>query len=146
MAVEGADDPVRYQDFTAAPNNDCPVVGSDTAITIQGNEVDSGFPLVLCLSMPESTGGTELVDFTSGPVQLIDISAREVGTDCTLALDRSGALDLSATFTGFCDSGLAASGFGLALSGTATGTLTCAGTPATVGLSFDGIAVAVSVE
>jgi len=103
-----------FSTFTASANNDCPNVGSPTAVTIAGSQDGASGSIILCLSRPENVGSSAIdVDF-SGALQLVSVSAQ---LDCPVVVDRSQPLDLKATFEGFCADGVDPAGFTLALDG-----------------------------
>jgi hypothetical protein len=127
-----------YEAFESSPNQDCPNPGSPTPITIQGTQTDSGRPLVLCISQPETiTAGEVYALSPTGVVRLIDLQA--VDGDCNITAGTSGG---TAEFTGFCDDGTAAEGFALTMSGTISATKSCSGLPdETIELQLSGSAV-----
>lgn len=114
ISVATTSDTATFATFTASANNDCPNVGSPTAVTISGSQEGGAGSIILCLSRPEDVGSSAVdVDFT-GALQLVSVSAT---LDCPVLVERNEPASLSATFTGFCGDGVDPAGFTLALDG-----------------------------
>ncbi|MBT8494028.1 MAG: hypothetical protein KJO07_13320 [Deltaproteobacteria bacterium] len=112
----------RFTELTASANNDCPNVGSPTAVTVAGSQDLGTGSIILCISRPERIAGSEELSF-DGDVQVVSFSAE---LDCPTVIDRTQPLDdLQARFTGFCGDGIDPAGFGLELSGELTMTAQC---------------------
>ena len=124
---------VTFGELAASANNDCPpTAGEDvpTSVTIQGTQIEpaaAGQFLVLCLPRPDLIDD-QPVSFTDGDrIELVDLFGRDAD-GCVIRFDRTAGLgNAAATFSGFCDNGIASQGFALSLSGVLPFTRTCDG-------------------
>jgi len=122
--VEFEPQSATYSSFTAAANNDCPTVGSPTSITVAADQQGAAGSIILCISRPESIGAGAVSVTTDANVRLLSLSGN---LDCSYVLTPSPELELEATFSGFCDDGVAAEGFSMRLVGTVPVTYSCPG-------------------
>ena len=140
LIVETGLGPLTYGDGTSSPNNDCPVDGAPTSLTIEIVQVDPPTveerALVLCLPRPDQIGSEPIDLADDSRIQVIDIFADEA--DCLISIDRSRPVSGTATFTGFCDDGTAPDGYALGLSGTIPATRTCRGGDEAIELTLSG--------
>jgi hypothetical protein len=129
LSLRAGSDQVRFGNFSASANNDCPPPGGAavTSVTIDGVQTDppASFHLTLCLPRPDR--------LTDGPlplsderVQLVNVNAQLPG-GCTLLLDSAAAPDGTITFSGYCGNGTDRAGYAMALEATLEGKRTCPG-------------------
>lgn len=130
LTITSGGESFRFGEATSSPNNDCPVEGAPTSLTVEIAQVDPA-PVddrffVLCLPRPDQIGG-EPIELTDERIQVIDIFVDDDG--CLISLDRSREVSGTATFSGFCGDGSGESGYALGFAATVPGTRSCAGMP-----------------
>lgn len=135
---------LTYANATSSPNNDCPVDGAATALTIDITQSDPATavrrPLILCIPRPDQVG-TAPIDLADGTdftkIQLIDVFAEANG--CLISFDRTRTFSGTATFSGFCSDGTDPAGYALALDATIPATRDCpAGPDAAITITVSG--------
>ena len=133
-AVEGGVT-IRYGDFMASANNDCPAPGGGvTSVTVFGHQIEptGNAVIAFCLPRPDALSGEiDLVPvhepaLDSDRVQVVDVEGVP-DADCRWSFE--GEPDGTATFEGFCDNGAHADGFALTLDATLPAVKTCTGDP-----------------
>jgi hypothetical protein len=132
--------PVTWGDFDSSPNNDCGMQ-SLSVHGFQATPVLAGGitpPITLCIPQPSAIGADPITPgFTDDDtVRLVDFAGGDA-EDCTFTVDRDVALAMTVAFTGFCDDGANAAGYGISRAGSVAVKRDCAGTitDATVQLS-----------
>jgi hypothetical protein len=131
LVVTGGEAALTFGEATSSPNNDCPVEGAPTSLTVEIRQLDPAPSaarfLVLCLPRPDQIG-SDPIDITDDRIQVIDVFADD--GDCLISLDRTRELAGTLSFTGFCDDGVAPAGYALGFAATVPATRACPGAPA----------------
>jgi hypothetical protein len=131
LVITSGESALTFGEATSSPNNDCPVEGAPTSLTLEIRQLDPAPSaarfLVLCLPRPDQIG-PDPIDITDDRIQVIDVFADD--GDCLISLDRTRDLAGTLTFTGFCDDGDAPDGYALGFAATMPATRACAGAPA----------------
>jgi hypothetical protein len=115
LALTGSGVNVTYAGLTARPNNDCldpSAPAGVVSLTISGEQVDTGFPITLCVGRPDLLGSG--VRQLGTDVKVMDVSA-DLGGGCTLAVASTPAPTGSVQSSGVCGNGSDAAGFAMTI-------------------------------
>lgn len=119
---------IVYGGFTSSPNNDCTPPGGPTSLNLDGIQVDPtsdvDYHLTFCLPRPEELGDGPVSLDDTRLVQVMDVRAK-LANGCRLDMDIATPPSGTIEMQGYCDGGLHAGGYAIALTGTVPGILTC---------------------